>query len=132
MFLKLIQLIFNKAVLILLCILIMLFVGCWGSHTFEIIFENQTEQKLTIYLETKRVGNIESGKQITQPDVSWDYGKYLVIAKNEKGEKVFSQIFTTDQMQQIKAGYIYKIIISTLTKIPESSDNVPSDNITAR
>jgi len=89
------------------------FTACWGSPTFKIIFENQSEHDLTIYINDNKVGNVIPTEQITATGIPWDTGKYRIKAVNTQGGIVFSKTLTREQMQRIESR-VYKVVIKPL------------------
>ena len=60
-------------------------VACWGDPSFEMIFENQSQDKLTIYVNNREVGDVNLGEQIE----TWfpiTITKFQIVAKNPDGE----------------------------------------------
>ncbi len=84
--------------------------GCWGDPTFEIIFENQFANNVTVYVNDYKVGSVSPGEQLIDRGVPWNTGKYRIEAKTPQGEIVFSKTLTRDEMQEMKS-LVYKVII---------------------
>ena len=87
---------------------------CWGSPSFTLIVENQTEYELTIYVNDYEIGNVSPGAQIIDKEMSLNIGKYHIEAKNMQGETVFSKTLTFEQMQRVDNKRIWKAVIPPL------------------
>ena len=116
-------------VLILTSMLISLS-GCECGTAINIVIENQTGQFITVsyHEQTNIIGNLEPGQQISLGEVSDISGEHLIIAKNAKGEIIFSEKYNHDPnnkyyLKKIKHR-VYKAVIPALEKGMESGDNV--------
>jgi len=109
---------------ILLMLSSFMFSGCIGSPEFKIIFENKTQETLTIYYGDYKVGTVNPISQITYDRASWNSGRYPITAINLQGETVFSKTLTRDMMEKIET-MVYKVLIfaSDNTTDIEHSDN---------
>ena len=69
--------------------------GCECSTAINVVIENQTDQVLTIsyYEDTKGMGDLEPGQQITV-NASGISGEFPIVARNMEGEIVFSETYT--------------------------------------
>jgi len=65
-----------------------------GSPLFDIVIENQTDQVLTIYYEDFKVGTFGPAGHIVIKSLDLEMGRYPIKAMDEKGEIVFSEIYT--------------------------------------
>lgn len=121
----------NKSYKIITCMSLLLSLisiascsGCLGSPYFQIIFENRTQQTVTIYVGDYEVGNVNPEEQITRDHTPWDDNSYPVTAVNLQGETVYSKILTRDDMERIES-LVYKITI-TDTDISMQPTTAPS------
>ena len=94
---------------------------------FELIIENQTAQVLTIYLDDLTLGKVEPSAQVIQKNIPSQVNHFLIIAKNEQGEAIFSKTLSRQQMQYIKGTDTFKVVIPPLKTIPESGDNITNE-----
>jgi hypothetical protein len=78
----------------MLLVILVASVACWGSPSFKLIVENQTEYTLTIYVNDYKMGNVSPGTQISDSPFGIDTGAFHIKAKNTKGEIVFSETYT--------------------------------------
>ena len=104
--------------IMMLTLILVASVACWGSPLMDLIIENQTTQVLTVYVDDHEVGDVGLGGQITWADAPGNMSRYIIEAKNTKGETVFSETFTFEtkdkyHLQQIKDG-VYKAVIPPL------------------
>jgi hypothetical protein len=79
---------------ILLAILCFVAVGCVAEYMLVLKFENRTDQVLTLYVNSHRIVDINPGETIESPTVPFVTSRYLIEAKNVKGEVVYSKVFT--------------------------------------
>ena len=106
----------RRGIVLLLNLVLMLILilaastACWGDPSFEIIFENQSQDKLTIYVNNHEVGNVNPGEQITDSRFPITITKFQIEAKNPQGEVIFSETLTREQMQRIES-LVYKVVI---------------------
>jgi len=99
--------------------------SCWGEPSFKIIFENQTEYDLTVYVNDYKVGNVNPGEQIIDTGLSFTTTKFHVEANSPRGEIIFSETMTREQMQEIESR-VYKVIIKQPS---QDSDNITGKNL---
>ena len=92
--------------ILIITIILAMSVGCWGSRTFNLVIENKTEYILTIYMNDYRIGEVKPSTQITKVE-SIDVGTYLIVAKNDNGENVFSKEYSWIELKDMK----YKVVI---------------------
>ena len=98
-------------VLILMLLLLpMMSIAC--EPNFNLLVENRTTQVLTIYVVGVLIGTVEPGQQITH-EIPGAVGKLLLVAKNARGETVFSQTLAFDKTQQVNRN-TYKVVIPPL------------------
>ena len=121
---------YNRCFLIIpiLLLSLSLFSGCLGSPEFQIIFENRTQEVLTIYIDDYEVGEVDPGDYISHNHVSWNYGRYLIEAINSQQEIVFSKTLTRETMEKIET-MVYKVII---TSSENNTGTQPSGNFTPK
>ena len=107
----------------------MAIIGCEfgpsGSPLFDLMIENQTNQTLTIYVDSRGdpTGIAEPGKVITT-GIDGNRGRYLITAKNVQGEIVFSETYTfmpddkyhLQQTDEVHEGVVavYKAVIPSM------------------
>jgi len=96
--------------LLILAIILPTSIGCWGSPSFKLIVENQSEYDLTIYINGNAIGKVSPNGQITKTGIPWDTGKYHVEAKNAQGTTIFSKTLTRAEMQRMDSR-VYKVVI---------------------
>ena len=89
--------------------ILMASVSCWGDPSFKIIFENQSEYDLTVFVNGYKVGNVSPGKQLTDTD-PLTTTKFQIEAKTPQGEVIFSKLLTREQMQKVES-LVYKVVI---------------------
>jgi hypothetical protein len=94
--------------LIFIVLFLMLASACWGTHSFDLKIENKKEQTLTIVVNDYQVGDVKPGQQITRNDESWDTGVYLVTAKNNSGDLLYSKEYKLSELKKAD----YKVIIT--------------------
>ena len=104
--------------ILVLTVILVASVACWGSPLMDLIIENQTAQVLTVYVDDYEVGDVGPGGQIIWADAPGNMSRYIIEAKNTQGEAVFSETFTFEtrdkyHLQQIKDG-VYKAVIPPL------------------
>ena len=102
------------------------------------MIENQTDQVLTIYIGSRGspTGVAAPGHSITT-DIDGNSGKYLITAKNDKGEILFSETFTfmpsdkyhlQETNQKVKGtAAVYKAVIPPLQNGNEVSGNATKE-----
>jgi hypothetical protein len=108
---RLSSVILSLGITFLLGITLVVPAGCWGSPTFKLIVENQSEYNLTIYVNGYEMGNVNPGAQISDSGFSIDTGKYHIEAKNAEGQITFSKTLTFEQMQRVDNKRIWKAVI---------------------
>lgn len=113
------------SLILILIVILVASVACWGDPSFKIIFENQSEHDLTIYVNDYKVGDVSPGEQITATGLSFTITIFHIEAKNPQGEIIFSETLTREQMQKIESR-VYKVVIPPLQNAPGS------DNVTAK
>jgi hypothetical protein len=96
------------SVLILSSILLLLG-GCplWGSPNFDFTIENQTQEVLTISVNTGSGIEVKPREKITEKYLI-DTGKFNIIAKNLKGDIIYSKEFTYGELDDMKFIVIIK------------------------
>jgi len=101
-FLKLIAILILGSVLII-------FAGCplWGSTFFEFTIENQTPQVLSVSVNTGSGVEVKPGEKLTEKYLR-DTGKFKIVAKNSKGDIVYSKEFTLGDLDQLKFNVVIK------------------------
>lgn len=97
-------------ILVLMLGALTLSTACWGSPSFKLIVENDSQYDLTIYVNDYKMGNVGPGKQM-EDSFSIDTGKFKIEAKNSLSETVFSKTYTFDQMQRVNNKRIWKVVI---------------------
>jgi hypothetical protein len=102
---------YNILILVLILGVLILSTACWGSPSFTLIVENQSQFALTIYVNGHKMGDVNPGKQIEDPHFTIDTGKFKIEAKNIRAETIFSKTFTFDQMQRVDNKRIWKVVI---------------------
>jgi hypothetical protein len=93
-------------VAMLLVVLLPVAVGCDPPLVLE--FENRTDQVLTIYVDGHRIDDVKPGETIERETVPAVLPRYLIEARNDKGEVVYSKVFTIREISKAKE----KIVIS--------------------
>ena len=100
-------------------------IGCEPSFSLKVV--NGTDQVLTIYYYVSRserpvrLGDVEPGEDIKFPHLWVAENPYQVIAKNDRGETVYSREFDYFELQD---DYKFKVVIK-LSK-EESLEITPS------
>jgi hypothetical protein len=87
--------------ILMLSLIAVITVACEGPAPIKIV--NQTDQLLTIYITDQRVGEVSPGTEIKNQNrlISISGIKiYPIIAKNSKGDVVYSSSFTRDQLSR--------------------------------
>lgn len=74
------------------------------------VIENKTNQNLSIFLNDEHIGDVAPGRQIRNKTLLFGYAKYVVQAKNDRGEIVYSKVFTYEEMKQIK----WKVVVNKI------------------
>jgi hypothetical protein len=77
--------------------------------SYKVIFENQSKDTLTVYLNDYKLGKFSPGGQITDT-LPITLTTLLIEAKNPEGETTFSKTLTRGQMQRIESR-VYKVVI---------------------
>ena len=123
--------IFQRLKLIIYTTLLLLFffMGCTGDPGSYIQIDNRTDQTLVIFIDELQEVDIPPsevlrfGTTTIWPDPNPPWGTedylYLIEAKTEKGEVVYSDNFTWQELDDMD----WTIVIPTLQKVSESSDN---------
>jgi hypothetical protein len=113
-----------QSIFILIFILWITISGCLGSPAFTIIFENQTNETLTIFYDNLKVGTIDPTKKIAYDHASWDRGEYQITAINLQGVTIYAKTLTHENMEKIDT-MEYKVIITSSgnTNVSQHSDN---------
>jgi hypothetical protein len=96
--------------IVLLSIISIVCVSCWGEPSFKIIFDNQSASNLTIYLNEIKVGNVGPGEQTTASGIPMTITKFHIEAQNPQGESIFSETLTREQMKKTESR-VYKVVI---------------------
>jgi hypothetical protein len=101
-----------KWLCLLLCITLIstIFLGCWGSPTIKIIFENQSGEDLTIYVFDINKGTVVNNEQLTVSKLPLDTANYRIKATNNRGKIIFSENMTREKMVKINSR-LYKVLI---------------------
>jgi hypothetical protein len=84
-------------------------IGCWGSPMMKIVFENQSGEDLTVFIEEVNEGTILDRGTLTA-SVPLDISKYRIRAVNGEAETVFSQTMTRQDMEEIDS-LRYRVVI---------------------
>jgi hypothetical protein len=92
----------------------LLSLGCWGARTAPITIQNDTNQKLAIYVKFNNnsylVGDVQPKGEIENKNSKIQYfSRFLVEAHDSTGALVNSQEYTFDQMVERN----WKIVISS-------------------
>jgi hypothetical protein len=90
----------------LLVVLLLVAIGC--EYMLVLEFENRTDQVLTIYVDGHRIDDVKPGETIKRETVPGVLSHYLIEARNDKGEVVYSKVFTDLELYNVK----FKIVIS--------------------
>lgn len=98
-------------ILVLMLGVLIMSTACWGSPLFSLKIENRTVEYLTIYVNDYRVGDVGPGETGTRK-VDYNIGKYLVVAKDSKGQTIYSKEFTSKELNETE----WKVIIQAITK----------------
>lgn len=106
-------------------------VACWGSPTFKLIVENQTEYDLNIYVNGVDIGKVSPEAQIIKTGIPWDIGRYHIEAKNTEGEIIHSKTFTFQQMIEIESR-VYKVVIPHQDNGSGNSENITGEHVVFR
>jgi hypothetical protein len=109
----------------LLIVLLVSSLAC--DRYFTLTIENKTAQVLHIYLDDIDLGEIEPDAQVTKNNAPGAINHFLIVAKNPQGVTVFSKTLSRQQMQHSKGTDDFKVVISTLENIPESSENISNN-----
>ena len=100
--------------LTLVLIMLSLAVSACVTNFYTLSVHNHTDQTLTIYLGhyprgyVINIGDIEAGAEIRYETLFFD--KYSIEAKNARGEVVYSDNFTWDELRDID----WKVVIPPL------------------
>jgi hypothetical protein len=102
-----------KCVISIFCLLLLTLTGCplWGSPGFDFTIENQTEQVLYVSVNLGSSDEVKPGESITE-NLLRDTGKYNIVAKNTKGDIVFSKEYTLQELEDLKNKVIIKVAAS--------------------
>jgi hypothetical protein len=89
--------------------ILLLLVGCplWGSPIFDFNIENKTQQVLYISVNSGSGDEVEPGEKITKKFPK-DTGKFKIVAKNSKGEIVYSNEFTLGELDDLQNNVVIK------------------------
>jgi hypothetical protein len=98
-----------KCVLLILCLLLLTLTGCplWGSPGFDFAIENQTQQVLHISVNSGSEVEVKPGEKIIK-NLLRDTGKYNIVAKNTKGDIVFSKELTLKELEDLNKKVIIR------------------------
>ena len=99
--------------ILLLVLVLVASIACWGSPLVDLIIENRTDQVLTVILDDGLVGKVRPGDKITRKNLDISFHEYVIEAKNAQGEIVFSQSYVFEDFQKIDGG-VYKVVIPPL------------------
>ena len=97
--------------MLILTILSLTTVACWGDVGYTVSVINNTNQSITVFFGEHpgsymtRLGNIEPSKEIRQETIYYD--RYSIEAKNTQGEVVYSKEFTFEEMEEMD----WKVVI---------------------
>jgi hypothetical protein len=94
----------------LLTVFLSVAAGC--EPPFVLKFENRTDQVLTIYVDGHRIDDVKPGETIKTETVPAVAERYLIDARNDKGEVVYFKVFTASEISKAK----YKIVIPPPSK----------------
>ena len=116
---------FNTKVVIIYSIMIimLLIIGCCSTryeYFIPLAVENRTGQTISVFVtivdmddpNTFNIGNIAANKTRKFDDsriAPAFFDKYLIEAKSDDGDTIFSKTFTTDELQESK----WKITVSS-------------------
>jgi len=91
----------NKLLTILLILIpILLFVATSCEPAEPIEIRNQTNESLIVFINSNKIGTVEP-QAMWQNKLYWGNSKFIIEAKNLKGEIVYSKTFTREQMYAI-------------------------------
>lgn len=102
-----------KYALLIFCSLLLTLTGCplWGSPGFDFTIENKTQQVLYVSVNLGSAVEVKPGETITK-NLLRDTGKYNIVAKNTKGDVVFSKEYTLKELEDLKNKVIIKVAAS--------------------
>jgi hypothetical protein len=100
--------IISSSALISIFVLILFSSGCllWGSPAINIVIENKTQSQLTVFFNDYKIGEIKPDSEITKT-TGRDTAKYLIEARNPKGDTIYSKEFTLGELDNLN----YKVVI---------------------
>jgi hypothetical protein len=107
--------------IIIMLLIPLIFISC--EPLVSIVLENQTTQILSVFVDSTLIGKIEPRNQIAEKYSAAGFSyKFLIEAKDEQGQIVFSERISRQQMQHEKGSNVYKVVIPVLKESMESSN----------
>jgi hypothetical protein len=106
----------SMALVLLLGILLIVVVACEPHIPIKI--ENRTNTVITVYVREHEKGNVQPNQIVEIKDVPGIYSYYLIEAKNNKGDVIYSRNYSASELHDAD----WKVIILPLENGPESSN----------